>query len=76
MYEGNRKAWDLLIIDMMYIYFGLVIQCNYNANEACKVIIEKYEFPVLKQESLNEVANICNNCRIKYSIQDPDIFSQ
>ena len=31
IYEGKLKAWDLLIISLTYIPFGLVSKCNENA---------------------------------------------
>ena len=52
----------------------LVGQCDENSNESWKDLIGKYEVSDDKQESLNEVTNMCNNCRIKDTSQDPDIW--
>ena len=51
-----------------------MIQCNKNAHEAWRELIDKYEVSDEKQESLNEVTHIWNSCRIKDTIQDPDIW--
>ena len=37
-------------------------------------MIEKYEVSDERQEILNEVTNRWNNCNIKYTILDPDIW--
>ena len=50
---------------MTDIPFGLVRQCIEDAHEAWKALIE---------ESLNKVTNIWNNCRIKDTSQDTDIW--
>ena len=71
IYEGNIKAWYLLIIKLTYITFWVVRQCNDNAHEAWKVIIDKYEVSDEKQESLNEMTNIWNNFRIKGKMPRP-----
>ena len=34
IYEGNSKAWDLLIISLTYITSGLVRQCDDNSHES------------------------------------------
>ena len=49
-------------------------KCNENSHEAWKALIEKYKVSDEKQESLNEMNNRCKNCRIKDTIQDPDIW--
>ena len=74
IYEVNSKAWYLLIISLAYIPFGLVMQCDNNAHETWKALIEKYEVSGEKQEGLNEVINRCNNYRIKDKNKDPDIW--
>ena len=73
VYEGNRDAWGFLIISLTYKPFGLVIQCNNNAHEARKVLIDKYKLSDEKQEIINEVTNKWNNFRIKDTIRDPEI---
>ena len=74
IYVGNSKVWYLLIIFLTDTTFGLVRQCDENAHEAWKALIDKYEVSDEKQESLNEVTNRWNNCSIKDLIQDPDIW--
>ena len=74
IYEGKSKAWDLLIISLTYIPFGLVRQCDDNAHDAWKSFIEKYEVSDDKQEILNEVTNRWKNCNIKDTSVDPEIF--
>ena len=54
-------------------HFGLVRKCDDNAHESWKDLIEKYEVSYENQESLNEIINRWNNCRIKDTSQDPDI---
>ena len=61
IYEGNSKAWDLLIISLTYIPFGMVNQCYENVHDARKALIDKYEVSNEKQESLNEVTNRWKN---------------
>ena len=73
IYEGNRKSWDLLIISLPYIPFGLVIQFNEDEHEAWKSLIDKYDVSDEKQEIINEVTNRWNYCRIRDTSQDPDI---
>ena len=65
IYEGNSLAWDLLIISLKDIPFGLVRQCDEIAHDAWKYLIDRYEIPDKKQESLNEVTNRWNNLNIK-----------
>ena len=65
IYEGKYKAWEFLIIILIDIPFGLVRQCDKNAHESRKAIINKYEVSDEKQESLIEVTNSWRNCRIK-----------
>ena len=36
--------------------------------------MDKYEMSYDKQESLNEVTHICNNCKIKDTSLDPEIW--
>ena len=43
IYEGNSKAWDFRIVSLTYIPFGLVRQCDENAHDAWKALIDKYE---------------------------------
>ena len=74
IYEGNYKAWYFIIIILTDKLVGLVRQCDENAHEARKALIDKYEVSDEKQESLNEVTNRWNNCSIKDLIQDPDIW--
>ena len=71
IYQGNSKAWGLFIICLTEINFGLVRQCDENAHDAWKVLIEKYEVSDEKQESLNEVTNRWKNCKIKDTSLDP-----
>ena len=61
----------IILID---IPFGLVRQCNENAHKSWKALIDKYEVSDEKQESINEVAKICNNFGIKDTSQDPDMW--
>ena len=55
IYEGNYKAWDFIIISLTDIPFGLIKQCDENAHDERKALIEKYEVSDEKQESLYEV---------------------
>ena len=50
------------------------IQCYENSHEAWKDIINKYEVSYEKQDMFNEVKNRWNNCRMKGTSQDPDIW--
>ena len=43
IYEGNYKAWNFPRISLTDIPFGLVRQCDENAHEAWKALIDKYE---------------------------------
>ena len=52
----------------------LVGQCDDNSNESWKYLIGKYELSDYKQESLNGVTNMCNNCGIKDTSPYPDIW--
>ena len=74
IYEGNYKECDLLIISLTDILFGLVRKRDKNAHDAWKALIEKYEVSDEKQESLNKVTNGWNNCNIKDTSLDPDIW--
>ena len=74
IYEGNSKAWDFLNIILIDIPFGLARHCDKNSHDAWKYLIEKYEVSYEKQESLNEVTNRYNNCKIKETSIDPDIW--
>ena len=74
IYKGNSKSWDFLIIILTEIPFGLVFQCDENKNDARKVLIDKYEVLYDKQESLNEVTNSQNNCKIKDTSLDLKIW--
>ena len=74
IYEVNSKAWGLLIISLTDIPFGLVKQCDENAQESWKDIIDKYEVSDEKQESLNEATNRWNNCNIKDTSLDPETW--
>ena len=49
-------------------------QCNYNAHETWKSLIDKYEVSDYKQDSRNESTNIWNCFRIKETIQDSHIW--
>ena len=40
IYEGNSKAWYILIVSLTDIYFGLVKQSDKNVHEAWKYLIE------------------------------------
>ena len=73
IYKGKSKAWYFLIISLTDILFRLVIQCDENVHDSRKDLIDKYEVSDGKQETLNEVKNRCNNCRIKCTIQYLDI---
>ena len=55
IYEGNYKAWDFIIISLTDIPFGLIKQCDENAHDERKALIEKYGVSDEKQESLYEV---------------------
>ena len=61
IYEENSKAWYLLIIRLTYRPFGLVRQCDENAHDAWKALIDQYEISDAKQEILNEVTNRWKN---------------
>ena len=74
IYEGNFKVQDFLVISLTDIPYGLVGQCDDDSNESQKDLIGKYEVSYDKQDILNEVTNMCNNCRIKDTSQDPDIW--
>ena len=74
IYEGNSKAWDFLIISLTYIPLGVVRQCDENAHDAWKALIYKYEVSDEKRESFNEVTNMWNNCKIKDTGLDLDIW--
>ena len=74
IYEGNSKAWDLLIISLIDTPFGMARKCDENSNDAWKALIDKYELSDERQESLNEVAKMWNNCNIKYTSLDPYIW--
>ena len=49
IYEGKSKAWDFLIISLTDIPFGMIRQCNDNAHDTWKSLIDKYEVPDEKQ---------------------------
>ena len=74
IYEGNSKAQDFLIIILTAITFGLVRQFDEHAHESWKYFIEKYDVSDERQEILNEVRNMWNNCRIKETSQDQDMW--
>ena len=74
IYEGNSKAWDFLIISLTEIPFGLVRQCDENAHDAWKALMDRYKVSYEKQEILNEVTNRRNNCKIKETSLDPSIW--
>ena len=74
IYEGNSNASYFLIIVRIDISFVLVRQCDEDAHEAWKALIEKYEVSDEKQEILNEVTTRWNNFWIKVTSQDPDIW--
>ena len=77
IYEGNSKAWDLLIISLIDIPFVLVRHCDENSHDAWKALIEKYEVSYDNKEILNEVTNMWNNFNIKYTSIDPyDWFNE
>ena len=72
------RAWDFLIVGLTDIPFGSVgggvIE---NAHDAWKDLIDKYEVSDEKRESLNEVRNWWNNCKIEDTgLVDPDIWFQ
>ena len=73
IYEVKSKAWDFIITSLIYIHSSLFRQCDENAHESCKTIIDKYEVSDEKQDSLNEVTSRWNNLRIKDTSQDYDI---
>ena len=73
-YEGNSKAWDFLIIIFTDTPSGLVRQCDDNSHESWKDLIGNFEVSDDKQEGLNLVTNRWNNCSIKDTSQDPDIW--
>ena len=74
IYQGNSKAWDLLIISLVEIPFGLVRKCDENEHDAWKELIDKYEVSNEKQEILNKVTDMWNNCKIKDTSLYPDIW--
>ena len=74
IYEGNSKAWDLLIIILTDIPSGFVRQCDQNSHESRKALIDKYEVSDEKQEILDEVTNRCNKFIINTTSQGPDIW--
>ena len=74
IYKGNRKARDLLIIRLTDIPIGLLRQWNKNAHESLKSFIDKYDVSYEKKEIPNDVTNSWNNCRTKYTSQDPGIW--
>ena len=43
IYEENSKAWDFLIIILTDITCGLVRQCDKNAKDTWKSLIDNYE---------------------------------
>ena len=51
-----------------------VRQCDENTHGAWKALIEEYEVSDYKQEILNEVTNRRNNCKIKDTSLDLDIW--
>ena len=53
---------------------GLVRKCDENAHESWKSLIDNYEVADENQDSLNEVTNMWNNCRIKDTSKIPDIW--
>ena len=75
IYEYKSKAWDLIIISLTEISFGLVKQYDKNAHYAWKALIHRYEVSNENQDTLNEVTNRWNNCSIKDTSQDTDIWS-
>ena len=74
IYKRNFEAWDFLIISLTDIPFGLVRQCDENAHDTWKDLFDKYEVSYENQESFNEVTNRWNNCQIKDTSLDPDIW--
>ena len=74
IYEGNSKAWDFLIISFTDTPSGLVRQCDDNSHESWKDLIGNFEVSDDKQEGLNLVTNRWNNCSIKDTSQDLDIW--
>ena len=73
IYDENSNAWDLLIIILIDIPFGLVRNCYENSQDELKALVDKYEVSDQKQEILNEVTKRWNNCKTKDTILDPDI---
>ena len=43
IYKEKSKAWDFLIIILTDITCGLVRQCDKNANDTWKALIDNYE---------------------------------
>ena len=74
IYEGNSKAWDVIIISLTDIPSGVVRQCDDHSNESWKDLIRKCKVSDDKQESLNEVTNRWNKFSIDDTSQDPDIW--
>ena len=74
IYEGNSKAWDFLFVGLAYIPCGLFRQCDENAYDVWKDLIDKYKVPYEKHESWNDVTNRWNNFNIKYNSLDPYIW--
>ena len=62
------------MISLTDLPFGLVRQCDENAHDSWKALIDKYEVSDEKQESLNEVTNRWNNYKIKDTSLDPYIW--
>ena len=54
--------------------FGFVRQCDENSHDLRKALIEKYEVSDDNQERLNQLTNRWNNCDIKETSLDPDIW--
>ena len=71
IYEGNSKVWDFLITSLTDILFGMVRQCDESAHDLWKALVDKYGLSDHKQESLNEVTNRWNKCKIKNTRLDP-----
>ena len=74
IYERKTKAWDFINISLTDITFSMVGQCDEDAHGACKALIYKYEVSNDKQETLNGVPNMWNNCKIKYTSLYEDIW--
>ena len=73
IYERNSKDYGLPIISLVDIPFVLVRHYNDNSHEAWKALMEKYDVSDEKQESLNDVTNKWNACRINDTSQEPDM---